>query len=365
MTGMDKSPACAAWDIDFSLALRNRTGKYFVGRDVIEAAGPRVRTIRYGRYVLSAPPTGGLRRLVELSARLEQALRRRIPALGAGLRSGRPVLHLDPYTAVLYRVGPADLVLCHDMGPITHPELFDPNAVRLYLDAYARIVEGGCGMVFVSAASRDAFAALYGAMPQMKVIYPPLRAGLSGAAPEPVAGVRQPYLLTVGSIGCRKNQAASIRAFASSSLAKEGIGYVLCGSREPGAAAVEELAQVTPGVRLLPYVSDGELAWLYRNASGFVLASRLEGFGVPVVEAIANGLVPLISKDSVLEEVAGPAALTADPTSEVEIARGLRTLAEMGKDQRERRVRELSRSLERFNPEAFRTHWQVLLDTHR
>jgi glycosyltransferase involved in cell wall biosynthesis len=199
----------------------------------------------------------------------------------------------------------------------------------------------------------------------MEVIYPPLRAELSAAAPEQVAEVRQPYFLTVGSIGHRKNQAASIRAFASSGLAHEGIGYVLCGSREPGAEAVEELAQATPGVRLLPYVSDGELAWLYRNASGFVLASRLEGFGVPVVEAIANGLVPLVSKDSVLEEVAGTAALTADPASDVEITRGLRTLAEMGKDERKRRTRELSRSLERFTPEAFRTRWQLLLDTHR
>ncbi len=354
------------WDVDFSLALRNRTGKYYIGRDVVLDNADLIAGLRYGRvrHIGTTPlkvPTGALRKFVEKASDAEMAAIKRWPSLPLGVRSRNPVLHLDPYTVLLYRQDPRDMVLCHDMGPLTHPELFDPQVTRLYDEAYRRISETQPSMVFVSRASRDAYVDLFGPLPRMEVIYPPLRPDLTEAETAPVEGLTAPFLLTVGSIGRRKNQAATIRAFARSGLAAQGVQYVLCGSREPGAEEVAELAETTEGVRLLSYVTDAQLAWLYKAAAGFVLVSRLEGFGVPVAEAIAAGLVPLVARDSVLEEVAGAGALRADPLNEADIAEGLRKLVSLDPEERATREADLARSIERFTPAAFRDGWRAAL----
>jgi glycosyltransferase involved in cell wall biosynthesis len=69
-----------------------------------------------------------------------------------------------------------------------------------------------------------------------------------------------------------------------------------CGGPEPGFDAVIEAAGKMPGVILPGYVNDNQLRWLYTHASGFVLPSLLEGFGLPAAEAISYGLIPLLSK---------------------------------------------------------------------
>jgi glycosyltransferase involved in cell wall biosynthesis len=349
------------WEAEFLFALRNRTGKYYHGRDFIESQVDRLAAVRYGRFRSARVPQGRLARALAVAAEREIALRMRRPGLGGRIRRPRPVVHLDPSTVLMYELGPRDAVLCHDLGPITHPDLFDPVVETLYEAAYRRIAACGPAMVFVSQASRDAYAARYGSVPVMRVVYPPLRPELSSAAPDPVPGVRPPFLLTVGSLGRRKNQARTIAAFAASGLAAEGWSYVLCGPREPGAEDVLAAAHGTAGVHALSFVSDGALAWLYRNAAGFVLASRLEGFGVPVAEAIAAGLLPIVTRDSVLEEVAGDGALAVDPFDPADIAGGFTALAAMSGEERARRGAQLRRSIARFTPEAFRSGWSQVL----
>lgn len=354
-----------AWTVDFSLALHNRTGKYFIGRDLLEDQERHIEGVRYGLASRGADPAarpaGLTARVLGRLLRWETELHLRWPGLprrAAGART----LHLDPQTAVPLDLRPHDIVLCHDMGPITHPELFDEAVGALYRAAYARVAASRCRMVFVSRASRDAYVELYGAHPDMRVIYNPLRTEFEAIEGEPVPVVLQPFLLTVGSLGRRKNQLASIRAFERSGLAERGVSFVLCGANEAGAEDVRSLAERTPDVTALPYVSDAQLAWLYGNASGFVLVSRLEGFGVPVVEAIARGLVPLVSEHSVLEEVAGDGALTADPTDIDAIAAGLGGLVDMSDKERRRRRALLAQSITRFRRETFSREWSEALE---
>jgi glycosyltransferase involved in cell wall biosynthesis len=350
----------AMWDIDFSSALRNRTGKYHVGRHLIDAAADSIHSVRYGRFRWATPPEGMALRLIELAGRFDR--KAKAAGLTKGVRAPRPVVHLDPYTAVLYDVQARDLFLCHDMGPLTHPDLFAPPVVDLYKTAYDTIASAGAGLVFVSQASLDAHAALFPPGRVMKVIYQPIRASLSQIPHDPIPDLPERFLLTVGSIGARKNQAATIRAFAQSGLADEGWGYVLCGPREPRAEAVEAAAAETAGVTLLSFVGDGQLAWLYAQASGFVLLSQLEGFGVPVAEAMINRLVPLVSRDSVLEEVAGEGALTADPNDITDMAQALHRLVSLPEDDRARRADSFGPTLARFTPERFQADWLEVLD---
>ena len=75
----------------------------------------------------------------------------------------------------------------------------------------------------------------------------------------------------------------------------------------------EDRPLAAEGVRLLGFVSDEELARLYRGADAFAYPSRFEGFGIPVVEALASGTPAVVSSHPSLDEASGDAALRADP----------------------------------------------------
>jgi len=352
-------------DVDFSLALHNRTGKYFVGRDILADIGDRVEAVRYWRLASRSTPRGLGAKLLGRAMAAEIDVRWKSRLCDSALPSfqaRRPVLHLDPFTVLFHRLGPRDFVLCHDLGPLSHPHLFPPGIEGLYRAAYAKIAQAGPHMAFVSRASQKAFHDLApGRFAASRVIYPAVRAGLGGNDEQTaVAGVGRSFLLTVGNVGERKNQRRCIQAFARSGLAARGVQYVICGGREPGYEAVAALAQ-TPGVRLLNYVSDQELNWLYAHAAGFVLPSLLEGFGSPVAEAIFRGLAPLVSRDSVLEEVAGSGGLSADPQDEAEMADAMVRLIAMPADERERRQTLLLQSAGRFTRERFARAWRAFL----
>jgi glycosyltransferase involved in cell wall biosynthesis len=146
--------------------------------------------------------------------------------------------------------------------------------------------------------------------------------------------IEGPYVLFVGGIERRKNLPALIRAFAS--VPQDlGIVLVLAGgavARDPGAS--RELRTAVGGLpenvrrRVAPtgYVSEEDKAALLSGAEALVYPSTYEGFGFPVLEAMAAGTPVLTSDRSSLPEVAGDAALLVDPSSEEAIARGIERL---------------------------------------
>lgn len=351
-------------DVDFSLAIHNRTGKYFIGKDILADNADRLGTVLYCRLTGGDMPPPSL--IGRVAARLsDMELRRRARGAFVPLprsRRANPVLHLDPLSTLWHDLRPCDAVLVHDVGPVTLPALFPPAVTAFYRAVYAYIAERRPICVFVSQASRAEFTALAGAAPAMSVVYPPVRFG-GGAEGSAIPGITPPFLLTVGSIGARKAQARAVRAYAASGLHAQGVSYVLCGGpEEPGFAEAAAEADATPGVVRLPYVSDAQLAWLYRNAVGFVLTSLLEGFGMPVAEAMAHGLVPLVSAGSVLEEVAGPTGLSCDPTDEAAVAAAMRALIAMPEAERARRRAAMPAQLARFSRGAFRQGWASVVD---
>lgn len=352
-------------DIDFSLALNDRTGKLFLGKDIIAALNERIADIRYGR-LHSVPSIDLLRRVVGRLTHKEtvwRTSRHRLAALLPLIRSTNPTLHLDPLSVVRHRLEARDIVLCHDVGPITHPQYFAPGVDQFYAVAYEQIRRSRPHMVFVSETSRQAFHAIYGhEFASSTVLYIPTRHGVREGAERQPAGIESPFLLTVGSIGDRKNQARSIQAFAASGLAEKGWCYVVVGGREPGADEVIRLASETPGVIRPGYLGDSELRWLYRNASGFVLMSLLEGFGMPIIEAIEHDLPCLVSKSGVLTEIGGVATLQADPQDVTSIARGMQALAGMPEDERAKRISTARAHIRKFERSALLDGWRALID---
>jgi glycosyltransferase involved in cell wall biosynthesis len=113
------------------------------------------------------------------------------------------------------------------------------------------------------------------------------------------------FLLFVGSVEERKNPLAAARA------ARDlGRPLVVCGPvRDP--ALARELSEL--GVELRGYVGKDELASLYRRAACLVFPSRYEGFGLPVIEAMASGTPVVAAPDPAVVEVAGEAAVLVPP----------------------------------------------------
>jgi glycosyltransferase involved in cell wall biosynthesis len=146
---------------------------------------------------------------------------------------------------------------------------------------------------------------------------------------EPLPEVaREKIVLNVGTIQERKNIARLVEAFES--LDPEW-KLVLAGSLGYGAAGIMARIEKSPArgrIAMLGYVSIEDLAGWYARASIFAFPSLDEGFGMPVLEAMAAGVPVITSKRSAMPEVAGDAALLVDPDDVEDIASKLHLLAE-------------------------------------
>jgi len=159
----------------------------------------------------------------------------------------------------------------------------------------------------------------------------PAANGLSGgfvaAAPEAVAAARErhgldaPYVLAVGTIEPRKNLAGLVEGFARVARSRPAILAIV--GRQGWERKLKIPASVAGAVRFLGVVSDAELRALYTGASCFVFPSFYEGFGIPLLEAMACGTPCVASDIGALREVGGDAALYIDPRRPDDLSFGI------------------------------------------
>jgi glycosyltransferase involved in cell wall biosynthesis len=133
----------------------------------------------------------------------------------------------------------------------------------------------------------------------------------------------RPYLLAVGTLEPRKNFARLIRAHARSGV---DLDLLIAGGRGWLFDDVEEAARAAPRTRLLYTVPEAVLKSLVGGAVGVLYPSLLEGFGLPVLEAMAAGKPVLTSDREPLKSLAGGAALLVDPSDEEALAAGIRRI---------------------------------------
>ena len=195
------------------------------------------------------------------------------------------------------------VVTVHDLSFERQPELFGLRDRVVFRRVVPRAVRRAARVLTVSERTKQDLVQLYGVAPDRVVITPN---GVDPAFhPSPSDTVSQgTYVLAVGAIQTRKNQLAALEAATAA-----GLSLVVVGPAKDAALA-EGLRH--GGARLEGHVEIERLAELYRGAACLVQASRFEGFGLPVLEAMASGTPVVALREPALLEVAADAAVFVD-----------------------------------------------------
>jgi len=211
------------------------------------------------------------------------------------------VLHFTDWMRPPQRGG-VRATMIHDLGPLHFPERLHPRTVRMHA-TNAREAQR-CDVVFVNSeyTANDVVSRLGIPRERLRVAYPGV---FPAFTPDGPAGFDKPFVFTTASSDWRKN-GDNLR------LACDLLG--------------DEPTLIAPGGNAP--LSEDSLARLYRGASVFVYPSRFEGFGMPVVEAMASGTPCVVSSHPSLDEAAGDAAIRVDPESPEAIAAGIREALE-------------------------------------
>jgi glycosyltransferase involved in cell wall biosynthesis len=205
----------------------------------------------------------------------------------------------------------------HDLGWQAHPELY-PRKLRLMYGAlFPWVVRRADRLIAVSRHTADDLIRRAGVTAsRIEVIYhgldPAFATPGDGAGPAPSG---PPYLLAVGGVSPRKNTRRLIEAFARwRARGAHRAEYTLRITGTSLDPALHRNGESLPGgVSLLGYVDKVELRRLYSGAAAFVYPSIYEGFGLPIIEAMACGAPVVTSRTASAPEIAGGAAMLVDP----------------------------------------------------
>jgi glycosyltransferase involved in cell wall biosynthesis len=141
-------------------------------------------------------------------------------------------------------------------------------------------------------------------------------------------GIRRPYFLFAGAVSGRKNLVRLIEAWRNVENRVNGASLVIVGRDGLRFADGKGIGALPSSVRQVPPARDEDLAGLYSAAQGLLYPSLYEGFGLPILEAMACGCPVLTSNRTAMPEVAGNAAVLVDPLDANSIGEGIIALTD-------------------------------------
>ena len=229
------------------------------------------------------------------------------------------------------------VVTVHDIGPLTHPQYFSPKGTWIMKRSLAQVVKKADGIICVSQSTANEIEAYVGGhiADRIRVVYEGISPHfLVGPDNSDASVLKQlgigdtPFILSAGAISPRKNTLGIIQALAR--LADDIPHHlVLVGGDGWSMQKVHEAlgnSTIAERVHLAGYVSDEQLKSLFGAASVYLHPSLYEGFGLTVLEAMAQDCPVVTSNVYSLPEIAGDAAILVDPTSVDEIADAIKAV---------------------------------------
>jgi glycosyltransferase involved in cell wall biosynthesis len=256
---------------------------------------------------------------------------------GLARRRDTDVLHCPTYRGPLRPTLPL-VVTVHDLAVFRHPDAFNRWTRTYSPRVVPRVLAAARRIIAVSEFTRRELTELLH-VPDEKIRVVPNGVDDEFTREGPAADGE--YVLAVGTLEPRKNLARLAEATRRNRVELRVVGGRGWGGVEVGGN----------GVRWLGEVSDADLARLYRGALCVAYPSVYEGFGIPVLEAMACGAPVVTSRGTAMEEIADGAAVLVDPNDPAELAAGL----ERASSERDALV---ARGLERAR--AFR--WDTIAD---
>jgi glycosyltransferase involved in cell wall biosynthesis len=225
------------------------------------------------------------------------------------------VLHFSDWMYPPQRAGVRATTI-HDLVPLHFPDWTTERTQSMHGSKY-RNAAATCDVIFCNSrfTADDVHATLGVPTERLRVAPPGVGRGLSPDGPRRDLG--RPYVLSVATLEPRKNLGTLLEAHA---LLGGEPALAVAGAAGWG----EQPALERPGVLRLGFVADDELGALYRGAAAFVYPSRFEGFGMPIVEAMACGTPVVASSHPSMDEACGDAAIRVAPDDPESIARGIR-----------------------------------------
>lgn len=260
----------------------------------------------------------------------------RLPGLCRRHRCG--IVHHPINTSPALGSGARAVVTLHDLNFLRHPDWYSRRF---------RLIYSLCALPGLRRAARVVTISRYvlGTVEtHLRLPAGRLRMISNGvkpmAAPGSAPGGPGRYVVCVGAIPPHKNLVRLIKAFRRLREEEPDLELRVVGRPVAQHAADPELPTLlsAPGVRVLGYLSEEELAGAYAHATVFCYPSLEEGFGLPLLEAMSLGCPVVTSNVSCLPEVAGPAAVLVDPYDVEAIAAGLRGILHEAAPDREQRI---------------------------
>jgi glycosyltransferase involved in cell wall biosynthesis len=227
-------------------------------------------------------------------------------------RDGMDVLHCPTQRAPTRSRVPL-VVTFHDLAVLRHPEAFNRWTRTYSQRVLPRVARAASRLIAVSEFTKRELVDLLDVPPTKVRVIPNAVGKPFSADGDAAAG---DYVLAVSTLEPRKNLARLVEGYRRAGL--NGLPLLVAGAGGWGDVRVEG-----DGVRWLGEVKDEELARLYRGARAVAYVSLYEGFGLPVLEAMACGAPVVAARRGALEEVAGGAAVLVDPLDPDAIAAGL------------------------------------------
>ncbi|HLZ22558.1 MAG TPA: glycosyltransferase family 1 protein [Ktedonobacterales bacterium] len=324
--------------IDYTAAITQGAGIGRYTRNIVSALARVDTTDSFTLFSTERPTSArGFPELPRMQPRVFPAGNRRMTIFWQRLRAPVPVelfagsadVFHGPDFVLPPLLGTPAVVTIHDLAFLTNPECALPSLVRYLSAAVPRALRRASAVISDSEKTAHDLHTLLG-VPREKitVIYcgvDPLFTPRADAAA--VSALRQKYhfnaptVLAVGTIEPRKNYERLIAAFAQARRHADGPRTLVIAGR-PGwlydgvFAAVETLG-LRDAVTFLDYIPDAELTTLYHAADVLAMPSIYEGFGIPMLEAMASGTPVVCSDGGSLPEVAGDAALVV-PVEDVD-----------------------------------------------